>query len=298
MRCAPRTRAFRDRRMTDQPERPPGQGAPNGYADKARLVAKAAKNPPAVILVEPQLAENIGTTARAMMNTGLEDLRLVDPKQDWLSEKAIAAASGADRILERAVRYDKVTDAVADLHMVYASTARRREMVKPLMSARAAAADMHTRPEQKLGILFGRERDGLQNSEIALANTIVEVPLNPEHSSMNLAQAVLIVGYEWFQAAYEGPQEMVTFDRSMPASKEMLVGLFEHLESELIACGFLRNEEKIPSMAVNLRNMLQRADLTEQEVRTFHGMVTELRYGRRPDRPKRQPGQKVEAAED
>ena len=264
-----------------------------GYADKARLVAKAAANPPAVILVEPQLGENIGTTARAMMNTGLEELRLVDPKQNWLSDKAIAASSGAERILERATRYEKVTDAVTDLHTVYATTARRREMVKPLMSARAAAADMHARQDQRLGILFGRERDGLRNDEIALANTILEVPLNPEHSSMNLAQAVLIVGYEWFQTAYAGPQEMMTFNRTTLASKEMLLGLFEHLESELVMCGFLRNEEKMPGMIVNIRNMLQRAELTEQEVRTFHGIVTELRYGRRPDRPKRQPGHKA-----
>ncbi|MGE3477528.1 MAG: RNA methyltransferase [Rhodospirillaceae bacterium] len=269
-----------------------------GYADKARLIARVGKNPPAVILVEPQLGENIGTAARAMMNTGLEELRLVDPKQDWLSDKAIAASSGAQRILERAKRYDRVTDAVADLHTVYASTARRREMVKPLMSAKAAALDMHSRAELKLGILFGRERDGLHNDEVALANTIIEVPLNPEHSSMNLAQAVLIVGYEWFQAAYEGPQEMMTFNRTTPASKEMLQGLFEHLESELVICGFLRNEEKMPGMIVNIRNMLQRAELTEQEVRTFHGMVKELRYGRRPDRPKRQPGYKIGAGEE
>lgn len=269
-----------------------------GYADKARLVARVGKNPPAVILVEPQLGENIGTAARAMMNTGLEELRLIDPKQDWLSDKAIAASSGAERILERAKRYETVADAVADLHTVYASTARRREMVKPLMSAKAAALDMHARGGLKLGILFGRERDGLYNGEVALANTIIEVPLNPEHSSMNLAQAVLIVGYEWFQAAYEGPQEMMTFNRTTPASKDMLLGLFEHLESELVICGFLRNEEKMPGMVNNIRNMLQRAELTEQEVRTFHGIVKELRYGRRPDRPKRQPGYKVEDGDD
>ncbi|MGE3335591.1 MAG: RNA methyltransferase [Rhodospirillaceae bacterium] len=270
---------------------------PRGYADKARLIAKVGKNPPAVILVEPQLGENIGTAARAMMNTGLEELRLVDPKQDWLSDKAIAASSGAERILERAKRYATVTEAVADLHTVYAATARRREMVKPLMTAKAAAVDMHSRADLKLGILFGRERDGLHNDEVALANTIIEVPLNPEHSSMNLAQAVLIVGYEWFQAAYEGPQEMMTLNRTLPASKEMLQGLFEHLESELVICGFLRNEEKMPGMVNNIRNMLQRAELTEQEVRTFHGMVKELRYGRRPDRPKRQPGYKTGADE-
>lgn len=285
--------------MTDQPEQKPADlKAVWGYAEKARLVAKAAQNPPAVILVEPQLGENMGTAARAMMNAGLEDLRLVDPKQDWLSERAIAAASGADRILQRAVRYDKLTDAVADLHVVYAATARRREMVKPLMTARAAAADMHGHAGLKLGILFGRERDGLRNDEVALANTIIEVPLNPEHSSMNLAQAVLIVGYEWFQAGYEGPQVLTTFEHATPASKAVLIGLFEHMERELVICGFLRNEEKIPSMMVNIRNMLQRANLTEQEVRTLRGMVTELRYGRRDDRPKRQPGHRLTEGED
>lgn len=281
----------------DQPPAGPPPQAPRGYADKARLAAKPARNPPAVILVEPQLAENIGTTARAMMNTGLEDLRLVDPKQDWLSERAVAASSGADRILAGARRFTCVADALADLHTVYASTSRRREMVKPLMTARAAAADMHGRGGERLGILFGRERDGLSNDEVALANILIEVPLNPEHSSMNLAQAVLIVGYEWFQAGYEGPQAVMTYNRTTPASKEMLQGLFTHLERELVICGFLRHEEKMPAMVVNIRNMLQRAELTEQEVRTFHGIVKELRYGRRPDRPKRQPGYKIEEDE-
>lgn len=264
------------------------------YADKARLVAKTRGVPPAVILVEPQLAENMGTAARAMMNTGLADLRLVDPKQDWLSEKAVAAASGADRILETARRYARLADAVSDLEFVYAATARRREMVKPLVSARAAAADIRKRDALRCGIVFGRERDGLTNDEVALANTIIEVPLNPEHSSLNLAQAVLIVGYEWFQLGYDGPQEMMTFNRTTLASKEMLHGLFEHLETELINCGFLRHDEKRATMIVNIRNMLQRAELTEQEVRTLHGIVKELRYGRRPDRPKRQPGYKTE----
>lgn len=265
-----------------------------GYADKARLVATTGKHPPVVVLTEPQLAENIGTTARAMMNTGLEELRLVDPKQDWLSEKAIAASSGAERILQTARRFDTLAAAVADLEYVYAATARRREMVKPLVSGRAAGADIRAREGVKVGIVFGRERDGLTNDEVALANTIIEVPLNPEHSSLNLAQAVLLVGYEWFQAGYEGPQAMMTFNRTTPASKEMLQGLFDHLETELVNCGFLRHDEKRATMIVNIRNMLQRAELTEQEVRTFHGIVKELRYGRRPDRPKRQPGYKTE----
>jgi tRNA/rRNA methyltransferase len=264
------------------------------YCDKARLVAKPGANPPAVILVEPQLAENIGMAARAMMNTGLTDLRLIDPKQDWLSEKAIAASSGAERILQNARRFESLESAIADLQVTYAATARRREMVKPIMTAHAAAADMraHAAQELALGVIFGRERDGLTNHEIALANNILEVPLNPEHSSLNLAQAVLLMGYEWFQAGYDGPQTMVTYNRTTPASKEMLQGLFDHLEQELANCGFLRHDEKRPSMVINIRNMLQRTGLTEQEVRTLHGIVKELRYGRRPDRPQRQPGVK------
>ena len=262
------------------------------FAEKQRLVGKVPRNPPCVILVEPQLAENIGMAARAMMNTGLEDLRLVDPKQDWLNEKAVAASSGAEYVLENAQRFATVEEAIADRQVVYATTARRREMVKPLLTARAAGAEMQSRAAagEKLGLLFGRERDGLTNQEIALANTLVEVPLNPEHSSLNLAQAVLLVGYEWFHAGYDGPDGMMTYNGATPADKELLIGLFEHLEEELTLCGFLRQEERRPSMVANLRNILQRAGLTAQEVSTLHGVVKELRYGRRPDRPKRQPG--------
>ncbi len=273
-----------------------GRTQATSYAEKARLPAQAGKNPPAVILVEPQLAENMGTAARAMMNTGLDDLRLVDPKQDWLNEKAIGAASGADRILENAKCFKTVDEAMADLDLIYAATARQRDMIKPLMTGRAAAADMRTQAGagRKMGVLFGREKDGLSNEEISKANAIIEVPLNPEHSSLNLAQAVLLVGYEWFQAGYDGPEEMLTLNKASPASQKMMQDLFDHLERELIVSGFLRDEERRPSMMINLRNLLKRAELTEQEVRTLHGVITELRYGRRPDRPKRQPGYKAD----
>jgi tRNA/rRNA methyltransferase len=195
-------------------------------------------------------------------------------------------------VLEKARRFVAVEEAIGDLQTVYATTARRREMVKPLMTARAAADHMRTEIAggRRVGLLFGRERSGLTNHEVALANIVIEVPMNPEHSSLNLAQAVLIVGYEWFQAGYAGPDSVVTYNRTQPADKEVLEGLFKHLEEELTICGFLRNDEKRPSMVINIRNMLQRAELTEQEVRTLHGIVKELRYGRRPDRPKRQPG--------
>lgn len=263
------------------------------HVNKGRLAVQPPAGAPAVILVEPQLAENLGTTARAMRNAAWSDLRLVDPKVDWLSEKALAAASGGERVLEAARRFDTVEAALADLTYVYAATARRREMIKPLFTAKGAAADMPVQfaAGRRLGVLFGRERHGLTNDEVALCNAIIEIPMNPAHSSLNLAQSVLVIGYEWFQAAaYGGPDATLVLNRTQPADKGMLVDLFEHLERELIACGFLRHEDKRQQMIVNIRNMLQRAELTEQEVRTFHGIIKELRYGRRPDRPLRQPG--------
>jgi len=262
--------------------------------EKGRLSQRIAGAAPSVILVQPQLAENMGTTARAMMNCGLSDLRLVDPNEDWLNERAVAASSGASGILERARRFNTTEEAIADLEIVYATTARQREMVKPVMTARAAAAHMRAEiaGDRRVGLLFGRERSGLTNHEVSLANVLVEVPMNPEHSSLNLAQAVLIVGYEWFQAGYDGPQSVAPFNKTRLADKAELEGFFRHLEEELDICGFLRNDEKKPTMVINIRNMFQRAELTEQEVRTLHGIVKELRYGRRPDRPKRQPGYK------
>jgi tRNA/rRNA methyltransferase len=232
-----------------------------------------------------------------MANCALTELRLVDPKTDWLSEKALAAAAGGTAVLEAARRFDTLEAAIADLQRVYATTARRREMVKPIFTAKGAAADMRTHGAagRRLGVLFGRERHGLTSDEIALCDAIVEIPMNPDYSSLNLAQAVLLVAYEWFQAAsYDGPEATMAFNRTQPASKDELLGLFAHLERELIACGFLRDEDKRALMVINIRNMLQRAELTEQEVRTFHGIIKELRYGRRPDRPPRQPGVKPE----
>jgi len=275
--------------MTKSPSAPLQQ-------EKGRLPVKVAANRPCVILVEPRLAENLGTTARAMRNCALTDLRLVDPEVDWLSEKALAAASGGEKVLERAQKFDTFADAIADLERVYATTARRREMIKPIFTAKGAAADMrgHAEAGKKLGIVFGRERHGLTSEEVGLCDAIVEIPMNPEHSSLNLAQAVLVVAYEWFQAGYDGPQAAMTYNRTQPATKKEMLGLFEHLEKELEACGFLRDPEKHDLMVINIRNMLERAELTEQEVRTFHGIVKELRYGRRPDRPPRQPGVRAE----
>ena len=231
---------------------------------------------PAIILVEPQLGENIGTAARAMLNCGLEDLRLVRPRDGWPSEKAVSAASGADSVLESARLYPSVAAAISDLVHVYAATARDRGMVRREVTPRCAAAEMRAwlAGSEPCGVLIGPERTGLVNDDVALADTVLTVPLNPAFSSLNLAQAVLIVGYEWFTSGAAGPPETLRRGGSRPATKEELLNFFDHLEEELEENGFLRNRESRPSMVRNLRSLFQRAQCTEQELRTLHGVVT------------------------
>lgn len=233
---------------------------------------------PAVILVEPQLGENIGTAARAMLNCGLTDLRLVRPRDGWPSEKAKSASSGADIVVDNARLFDTVEEAVADLRHLYATTARERHMVKRVVTPRAAAAEMRRflAAGEGCGLLFGPERAGLVNDHVALADAVLAVPLNPAFSSLNLAQAVLVIGYEWFTAGDTTPGEQVPDDISPPATKQELVEFFRHLEEELDRTGFLHGAEKRPSTVRNLRNLFQRANLTEQEVRTLHGVVSSL----------------------
>jgi len=231
---------------------------------------------PAIILVDPQLGENIGTAARAMMNCGLDDLRLVRPRDGWPSDKAIAAASGADAVLAKARLYPDIAAAVADIVHVYAATARDRGMVRREVTPRHGAQEMRARlkADEACGVLFGPERTGLLNDDVALADTVLTVPLNPGFSSLNLAQAVLIVGYEWFTSGSGAAPETLRGGGSRPATKEELFNFFEHLEEELVRNGFLRNRESHPSMVRNLRSLFQRAQCTEQELRTLHGVVT------------------------
>ncbi|MBF0391689.1 MAG: RNA methyltransferase [Alphaproteobacteria bacterium] len=254
---------------------------------------------PAIILVRPQLSQNIGTTARAMLNCGLTDLRLVAPRDGWLDERALAACSGADALLHGARIFATTSEAVADLTRVWATTGRNRYMTKAVQTPRVAALDMResVAAGMGVGVLFGPERTGLENDDVVLADTVLNVPLNPDYCSLNLAQAVLLIGYEWFQA---GQGEPKAFDMSKggwgrPATKEELLNLFTHLERELDACGFLRHQEKRPSMVRNIRNMFQRAGLTAQEIRTLHGMITELVTRRRRDvEPGSDDGRKLE----
>ena len=231
---------------------------------------------PAIILVEPQLGENIGTAARAMMNCALDDLRLVRPRDGWPSAKAIAVASGADAVLAKTRLYPDIPAAIADLNHVYASTTRDRGIVRREVTPRHAASEMREKlaAGETCGVLFGPERTGLLNDDVALADTVLTVPLNPGFSSLNLAQAVLIVSYEWFTSGAAAPSERLRRGGSRPAAKAELLNFFEHLEEELVRNGFLRNRESRPSMVRNLRSLFQRAQCTEQELRTLHGVVT------------------------
>ncbi|MGQ0675943.1 MAG: RNA methyltransferase [Rhodospirillales bacterium] len=248
-------------------------------SDRRKRMAQAAQGPaaqgPACILVNPQLAVNIGTAARAMLNCALGDLRLVAPRDGWPNDKAVAAAAGADLLLHAAKLYGSTGRAVGDLNYILAATARERYMAKPVLTPREAAKELRARTAagQKCGLLFGPERMGLVNDDLALADALVRIPLNPGFSSMNLAQSVMILAYEWFQAGDPTPGREERYGQSRPADKDKLQNFFAMLEQELDESGFLRVAEKRPSMVRNIRNMFQRAGLTEQELRTLHGMV-------------------------
>ena len=250
-------------------------------------------NAPSVILVNPQLGENIGTAARAMANFALSDLRIVDPRDGWPNAKARSSATSGDWIIDDARVHDKLPDALDDLNFVYATTARPRDMIKEVMTPDQAAADMHGRiaDGQKVGVMFGRERWGLHNDEVALADVVVMAPVDPTHASLNIAQAVLLIGYEWYkpiaQSMGMGTAEAAAaittglkMPETRPATKEEMVGMFEHLERELEDGGFFKTEQIRPKMEVNLRNMMGRAQFTEQEVRTFRGVISSLSRGR------------------
>ena len=234
---------------------------------------------PVVILVEPQLGENIGMAARAMMNCGLQELRLVAPRDAWPNKMALAASSGATTIIEEAKIFAETEDAVADLQIVYASTARPRDMTTEVVTPNEAALRIYrdTRSFIRSGILFGKEAKGLKNDDISLANAIVTVPLNPRFTSLNLAQAVFVMGYEWFRLQDKTDKAFLNVPKETRlARKSELRGLFDHLENELENGGFFHVREKKTIMVRNIRNVLQRAKFTEQEIRTFRGIITSL----------------------
>ncbi len=233
---------------------------------------------PAIVLVRPQLGENIGMAARAMLNCGLGELRLVAPRDGWPNPAAQRAASGADAVLEAARVFDSVADAVSDMTRVFATTARHRELTQRVVGPRRAAAELRQRVTsgERCAVLFGAERTGLHNDDLVWADTVLSIPLNPDFSSLNVAQAVLLVAYEWSQASASGEDETLVTNTARPATKAELANLFAHLERELDESGFLRVPEKRPDMVRNMRAMLQRASPTDQEVNTFHGIISYL----------------------
>jgi TrmH family RNA methyltransferase len=218
-----------------------------------------------------------------MANGGLFHLRLVAPRDGWPQPKAWRNSSGAHRILDDLTVHDSVADAVADLQHVFATCPRPRHVVKPVLTARGAAAELRAicGRDVRVGVLFGPERAGLDNDDMAQADVLVRYPLNPAFMSLNLAQAVMVLAYEWWTAAEQTlPRELMTNETRI-ATKGELENFLTHLVDELDACGFLRNLPKRPGMVRNIRHFFQRGEVTEQELRTLHGMVTELSVGRR-----------------
>jgi tRNA/rRNA methyltransferase len=246
---------------------------------KSRAAAHLDPAAPTIILVRPQLGENIGTAARAMLNCGLGDLRLIKPRDGWPNVKALTAAAGAHEVLNRIQLFESVTDAVADLNLVYATTARSREMVKPVVTPRASIGTMRdaARRGERVGVLFGPEKAGLTNEELVLADALLQVPLNPAFSSLNLAQAVLILAYEWRVATSDAPPpDALPLGHTRMATKEEIVNFFEHLESALDARDFYSTPAMRPKMVRNMRSMFERISLTRQDVQTLYGIVKSL----------------------
>jgi tRNA/rRNA methyltransferase len=243
---------------------------------------------PTIILVRPQLAVNIGMCARAMANFGLDDLRLVNPRQGWprgdeYREVAYSAAAGATDLLDAAKVFPSVEAAVGDLHVVYATTARERGQMKAVLSPSVAMGAAAAAVGEKPGILFGPERTGLDNDEVAIADAIITFPSSPTYASLNLSQAVLLCGYEWFKAAHGDapPPPTVPRPQSPPAQREMLLAFFNFLEDKLEENGFFRPVTKKPGMRRNLRNIFHRMEPTQQDVRTLWGAVVRLVEGPR-----------------
>src|ERR1700704_6040942 len=238
---------------------------------------------PIVVLVEPQLGQNIGTVARAMANFGLARLRLVRPRDGWPNIQAQRAAAGADAVLDAARLFDTLEAAVADCHFVLATTARAHDQAKPVLAPEEAAREMAPRlaEGETVAVLFGRERWGLENDEVGLADRIVTLPVNPAFASLNLAQAVLVIAYEHFKLASGGALPFRMPQRSPAAGKEQLFAFFASRESELEKVEFFRPPEKRATMTINLRNIFARMQPTQQDVQTLHGVIMAIAEGRK-----------------
>lgn len=233
---------------------------------------------PAFVLVRPQMGENIGAAARAMWNFGLDHMAVVAPRDGWPNPAAVAMASGAGRLLDEARHYSDLPEALGRTDFVFATTARNRDLTKPVFSPEAAmaAAAEKIASGQRVAVLFGPERAGLENDDISRANALISVPVNPEFPSLNLAQCVLLVGYEWRRAQGDVQAQTVGMAGTEWASGQEVEHLSQHFEERLETAGFFYPDHKIASMKVNLRNMWSRMPLTRADVQMFHGMMRQM----------------------
>ncbi|TDL91217.1 RNA methyltransferase [Meridianimarinicoccus aquatilis] len=241
---------------------------------------------PAFVLVRPQMGQNIGAAARAMLNFGLDRMRLVNPRDGWPNPDAVAMASGAGRVLDAAMVHDTTADAVADCHYVYATTARSRGLTKPIFSPEGAMKDAARRiaAGERVAVLFGPERAGLENDDISIANAIISVPVNPDFPSLNLGQCVLLTGYEWRRQITEVPAMVTELAGSDWPEAHEVEKLAEHYEQRLEDAGFFFPDVKAAHMKRNLRNMWSRMPLTRADVQILHGMMRQMvRWKNRSD---------------
>ena len=247
----------------------------------------APLTPPAIVLSHTQMGENAGAAARAMKNFGLTDLRLIAPKFEWPNDRAQILASGAGDILERATLYPDAAAGLSGFHLILATTARGRDVVRDILTPEEAARRLRAAAAagQRTAILFGGERAGLDNDEISLCDALITIPTAPlpqvketeiKASSLNLGQAVLLLGYEWLKSADVTPASRTRPNLAIPATRGELIGLFEHLETELDASGFFFPAIKREAMVRNLRAMILRSGLTDQQARTIRGMIVAL----------------------
>lgn len=239
--------------------------------------------PPVVILVRPQLGENIGAVARAMANFGFRELRLVAPRDGWPNERAVEVASGGASIVKSAKVFETFAEAMADIHIAYATTARPRDMEKRVVTPDAAMKEMAG--DKNVAFVFGPERTGLENDEIVLCDTLITIPTSPDYSSLNLAQSMVVIGYEWFKVSCElrvASHKKNSLATSNPqlATKQDWQGLFDQLDAYLEEAEYYRVDHKKTIMWQNMRNMFLRGEWNEQEIRTFRGMLRVLYEGR------------------
>jgi tRNA/rRNA methyltransferase len=290
MRIKPWSRAKKEALIAQDWERmriasaPPGERAARrasaslGHAPRLRSGQTDVSPPPIIVLVRPQLGENIGKAARAMLNFGLAEMRLVSPRDGWPNPQAGPAASGADIVLEQAQVFDSVADAVADCAHVYATTVRKRGVTKPVVTPEVAARDIHAAGGRS-AILFGPERSGLETDDVAVARSIITVPINPEFGSLNLAQAVILIAYEWSkglsigEGALAQPPEV---DMPAPAPQSELDGMIAQLDAMLEDAGFYYPPDRTPVTKRTLRTLLTKPGWSTQEVRTVRGVLSAL----------------------